>query len=114
MKKNPTVLICIGAILLLLGIILNFSSGPPKADTALAQQCPDNLTARNAEPSLIKQCDETAFATAMTATNAQAAAQAISAANNSEVGGSMWSMFLIGVGVILLAGGVFLRRKQIL
>lgn len=105
-------LICIGALLLILGIILNFGSGPPKADTALAQQCRENLTARQSEPSLIKQCDETAFATAMTATDAQAAAQAISAANNSEVGGSMWSMFLMGVGVVLLAAGVFLRRKQ--
>jgi hypothetical protein len=112
MKKNPTVLICIGALLLLLGVILHFSSGPPKADTALAQQCRENLTARKSEPDLIKQCDETAFATAMTATDAQAAAQAISAANNSEIGGSTGSMFLIGVGVVVLAGGIFLRRKQ--
>lgn len=112
MKKNPAILICIGALLLVLGAILSFSSGPPKADAVLAQQCRDRMTAEKSEQSLVKQCDETAFATAMTATNAQTAALAISAANNSEVGGNALSKFLLGVGVVILAGGIFLKRKQ--
>ena len=45
MKKNPVMLIGIGVLLLVLGAVLSFSSGPPKADAALAQQCRDRLTA---------------------------------------------------------------------
>ena len=112
MKKNPVMLIGIGVLLLVLGAVLSFSSGPPKADAALAQQCRDRLTAEKSEQSLIEQCEGTAFATAMTATDAQAAALAISAANNSEVGGNMLSKFLLGVGIVLLAVGIFLKRKQ--
>ncbi len=110
--KKPLVLIIVGAILLAIGGMLHFggAGGAPKADSALMQQCQQKMKAENAEPAMIQQCDEKTFATAMTATDAQSAATAISAANNSEVGGSMMSMFFIGVGLALLAGGVYLQR----
>lgn len=61
---------------------------------------------------MIAQCDETAFATAMTATDADAAARSISAANNSEIGGNAAAMFLIGLGLVLVIGGIVLQRKR--
>jgi hypothetical protein len=110
-KKSPIALIVIGLIALLIGGFLSYTDGAPKADPAMAQRCQEKMKAQNAEPSLLAQCDQTAFAVAMTATDAQAAAQAISAANNSEVGGSLWAKFFIGLGLVLFLGGMFLKRK---
>ena len=109
MKKNPLVLIAIGFVLLVIGGAMKFTGGPPHADAALVAQCRDNVTGRGGDAELMAKCDQTAFATAMTATDASAAARAISAANRTEVGGGMISMFLIGLGLALLAGGLFLR-----
>lgn len=61
---------------------------------------------------MIARCQESAFATAMTASDAQAAATAISSANNSEVGGSMLSMFLIGLGLPLMIAGAVAAIQQ--
>jgi hypothetical protein len=109
MKKNPLLLIAIGLVCLLIGGVMKVTGGPPGASPALVAQCRQNLAARGGDAGMIAQCKETAFATAMTATDANAAAGAISAANRSEVGGGMVSMFLIGLGLALLAGGAFLR-----
>jgi hypothetical protein len=79
----------------------------------MARQCQDKMKAQNAEPSLLAQCDQAAFAIAMTATDAQAAAQAISAANNTEVGDSLLPKFLIGLGLVCFIGGIFLKRKVV-
>ena len=112
MKTVPLLIVAIGLIVLLAGGVLRFTGGPPKADPALVQQCEATMKARDADASLVKQCGETAFATAMTASDAQAAARAISAANNREVGGGALSMFLIGLGLVLTLGGLFMWRAQ--
>lgn len=109
MKKNPLLLIAIGLVCLLVGGVMKVTAGPPGADPALAAQCRQNVTERGGDTALMAQCDEAAFATALTATDAQSAAQAISAANQNEIGGGMISMFLIGIGLALLVGGLFLR-----
>ena len=112
MKKNPVALIAVGALVILVGLIMMFTGGAPKADAALVQQCQTKLRAQNMEASFIKQCDEKAFATAMTATDANAAAQAISAANSQEIGGNSMALFFIGLGAALVAVGGFSMRTR--
>lgn len=111
MKKNPFALIILGLLLLAGGIFMQFTGGAPKADSALAQRCRDEMKGRGADASMADRCSETAFATAMTATDAAAAARGISAANNSEVGNNALAMFLIGLGLVLTIAGVVLRNK---
>lgn len=110
LKKNPNLLIVIGVIFLAIGGFLQFTGGPPKADAALTQACRSEMTDRGADAELIAKCDETAFASAMTATDAEAAARSISAANNAEVGGNAMSMFLLGLGLVLVIGRFVVRR----
>jgi len=112
LKKNPLILIAIGVVLLAIGGFMQFSGGPPRADPALVQACETSMTERGADAALIAQCREAAFASAMTATDAESAARAISAANRSEVGGGALSMFMLGMGLALLVGGLFLKFKQ--
>lgn len=112
MQKNPLLLVILGLILLGVGSVVQFTGGPPRADAALVLRCQEEMKARGADASMAKQCSETAFATAMTATDAQSAARAISAANTSEIGSNGLSMFLIGIGLALTIGGVVLQRKQ--
>lgn len=109
MKKNPLLLIGLGLVCLVIGAVMTLTGGPPHADPALVAQCRQSVTERGGDADLMAQCDQAAFAAAMTATDADAAAQAISAANQSEIGGGMLSTFLIGIGLALLAGGLFLR-----
>jgi len=109
MNKNPLLLIIIGLVCLVIGGAMMLTGGPASADPEQAAQCRQTLAERNAGDDMIAQCDETAFAAAMTATDADAAARAISAANNAETGGGMIAMFLIGLGLVLAAGGLFLR-----
>lgn len=101
-----------GAIALLIGGILGFAGGLREADATLAAQCRTKMAAQNAETALLGQCKEVAFATAMTATDANAAAKAISAANNSEISGNSFVMFLMGLGVVLLVVGFLQGRKR--
>lgn len=112
MKNSARMLMLIGAIALLIGAILGFAGGPREADAALAAQCRTKMAARSADAALIDQCKEVAFATAMTATDANAAAQAISAANRGEIGGNAFAMFLMGFGVVLLAVGFLQGRRR--
>lgn len=112
MKKNSIILIALGALLLAIGAVMSLTGGPPAADAALAQSCEQKMTAQGADAGLVAQCKETAFATAMTATDADVAARAISAANNGEIGGGMIAMFLIGVGLALVAGGIVVGLKK--
>lgn len=112
MKKNPLLLIVLGLTLLGVGAFMQFAGGAPKADPVLVQRCQAEMNARGAEADMVKQCTETAFATAMTATDATAAAQSISAANTSEIGSNALAMFLIGLGLVLTLGGIVLRQKQ--
>ena len=110
MKKNPIVLIALGVLLIAVGGWMQFTGGPPKADPGLRQACEASMAERGADADLIAQCKEVAFATATTATDAASAARSISAANSGEIGGNALSMFLIGLGLALVVGGVVIRR----
>ncbi len=112
MQKNPLLLIILGLVLLGVGAVMQYAGGPPRADAALVLRCREEMKTRRVDASMEKQCSETAFATAMTATDAQSAARAISVANISEIGSNGLSMALIGIGLALTIGGVVLRQKQ--
>lgn len=112
MKNKAQLLMLAGLVALVIGGVLNFTGRPPAADAALMVQCQTAMAARNAEASLLAQCKDVAFATAVTATDATSAAQAISAANSQEVGGNLLSMFLMGLGAVLLVAGFFQGRTQ--
>ena len=112
MKKNPMLLIVVGVVLLVVGGLMSLTGGPPKADAATTLQCRQKMTAAGAEAAIIEQCDQRAFAAQMTATDATSAAQAISAANNQEIGGNSLAMFLIGLGFVLTIAGFVLRSKR--
>ena len=94
------------------GAVMQFTGGPPRADAALVLRCQEEMKTRGADASMAKQCSETAFATAMTATDAHSAARAISAVNTAEIGSNGLAMALIGIGLALTIGGVVLRQKQ--
>lgn len=111
MKKNTIVILALGLLLLATGAFLELTGGPPKADAAQAQQCRAKMKDNGAD--MVARCDEAAFASSVTATDAASAARAISAANNSEIGGNALAMFLIGIGLALVLGGVLLRRKPV-
>ena len=111
-KKSPLVLIVLGAILIAVGAWMNFSGGPPAADPALRQACEASMAERGGDADLVAQCSQVAFATATTATDAESAARAISAANNAEVGGGALAMFLLGLGIAIFAGGIVLRLRK--
>jgi len=109
-KKNPLLLLVIGVALLLAGGFMSFGRGPAKADSAIVAQCKERL--RDQGPEMTSRCEEKAFATGMTATDANEAARTISAANNDEVGGNMIGMFLLGVGIVLAGAGAYIMRQQ--
>ncbi len=114
LKKNPMLLVIIGLVLLAAGAILSLTGGPPQADAAMVAQCQDEVRDRGGDqaPEMLEKCRDTAFAAAMTATDADSAARAISAANNREVGGNTLAMFLIGLGLVLTIGGAVAVRKS--
>jgi hypothetical protein len=110
MKQNPRLLLVIGIVLLALGAFMSFAGGAPKADPAQAVQCRQRLQDQGVE--MLARCDEAAFATAMTATDADQAAASISASNNQEVGGNALGMFLLGLGLVMTLAGLLASRKQ--
>jgi hypothetical protein len=112
MKNKPLLLIALGLLLLVIGAGMQLTGGAPQADAALLQRCQAEMSGRGADADMISRCSDTAFATAMTATDANAAARSISAANNSEIGGNALAMFLIGFGLVLTVGGIVVRQKQ--
>lgn len=110
MTRNYRLVLILGLVLLAAGAFLSFGSGPPAADPAQAARCRDRMQDAGAE--MVARCDEAAFATAMTATDANEAAASISASNNQEVGGHTLGMFLLGLGLVLtVAGGIALRKQ---
>lgn len=105
MKKTPLVLLLLGMALLAVGGFLSLTSGPSKADSAIVAQCRDRMRDQGAD--MLAKCQQPAFATAMTATDANEAARAISAADAAEVGGNPLAMAPFGMGVVLVVfGGV--------
>ncbi|QNA86699.1 hypothetical protein G4G27_00855 [Sphingomonas sp. So64.6b] len=114
MKKYPLLLVILGLVLLAAGAILSLTGGPPQADSAMVTQCQEQVRDRGAdqEPGMLEKCRDTAFAAAMTATDADSAARAISAANSREIGGNTLAMFLIGIGLAVTIGGAVAVRKS--
>lgn len=113
MKKNPLFLFALGVVLLIAGAFLSFGASAPQADAATVAKCQERM--KDQGPEMLGRCKEATFATAMTATDANAAARAISASNNSEVGGNALGMFLLGLGLVLLvAGGLAWRQRAAL
>jgi hypothetical protein len=84
MKTKPIIWFVLGLMLLVVGGLMSLTGGPAKADAVMASQCRERMKDQGSD--MLAKCGEKAFATAMTATDANSAAQAISAANNSEVG----------------------------
>ena len=109
MKRNPRLLLIVGLVLLALGAFLSFAGGPPKANPAQAMQCRERM--QDQGPEMLASCEEAAFATAMTATDADQAAASISASNNREIGGNALGMFLIGLGLVMTLAGLLASRK---
>lgn len=109
MKKHPLILIALGVLMALAGAVMSVTGGTPRADTRTIVACRERL--KGQDPATLQRCDEAEFATAMTATDADAAARAISGANNAEIGGSTIAMFLLGVGLVLTVGGIYIGRR---
>lgn len=112
MRQNPRLLLVMGIVLLALGAFMSFAGGSPKADRAQAAQCRERLQDQGAE--MLVRCDEAAFATAMTATDANQAAASISDSNSQEVGGNALGMFLFGLGLVMTLAGLLASRKRAL
>lgn len=111
MKKSPLVPLILGLTLLAVGGFLTLNGGSPKADPAIVARCQERVRDQGAD--MVVKCQEQAFATGMTATDATEAARAISAANNREVGGNMLGALLLGLGLVLaILGGVIWRQKE--
>ena len=110
MKNSPLLLLLVGALLLAIGGYISLGKGTAKADPAIVAQCQDRLRDQGAE--MAGRCQEQAFATAMTATDANEAARTISAANNNEIGGNELGMFLIGIGLVLAIYGAISWRQR--
>lgn len=107
MKLNPRFALVIGIVLLAIGAFISFGNTAPVADPASAAACQERFKDQGQGQEMLDRCDEAAFATAMTATDANQAAASISASNNQEVGGNAIGMFLLGIGLVLtLAGAV--------
>ncbi|MGY4398454.1 hypothetical protein ACVWZA_003662 [Sphingomonas sp. UYAg733] len=63
--------------------MMSLSLEPAKADPAIAAQCKGRMKDQGAD--MVAKCDEATFATAMTTTDTNEAARAISASNNSAI-----------------------------
>ena len=110
MKKHPLILIVLGVLMALAGAVMSVTGAAPHADTKTIVACRERL--KGQDPAMLQRCDEAAFAAAMTATDADAAARAISGANNAEIGGSTIAMFLLGLGLVLTIGGIYTARRR--
>lgn len=109
MRKTPLVLLILGLALMAIGGVMTLKGGPPRADPAIVAQCRDRMRDQGAD--MLAKCQEQAFATAMTATDADAAARAIGTANTAEVGGTMLGMVLLGLGLVLTIAGAITSRR---
>jgi hypothetical protein len=111
MKQSPRLLLVIGIVLLAIGAFMSFAGGSPKADFAQAVRCRERFQDQAAE--MPARCDEAAFATATTATDANQAAASISASNNQGIGGNALGMFLLGLGLLMTLASLIASRKHV-
>lgn len=123
MRKNPKLLLIVGVLLLLAGFALDFGSGGEAQATAQQEQlCRTEMARRGpGAAELAEKCSEANFAIAIAASSvgssvsADEAAAAISGNNQTEVGGSTLSKFLMGLGIGLLIAGIIalvMRRRE--
>lgn len=112
MNKKSLLLVVAGLLLLVVGGYLKFSGGPASPDIAVVEKCRAEMDKRGSDAAMRDKCEEAAFAHMITATDADSAARAISAANQGEVGGNMLAMFLLGLGAALTIGGVLAGRRR--
>lgn len=108
MQRNPKILLWIGLALLLVGAIISYGpgSGSAGANAANEEACRAEMASRGPEgKAMADQCAEANFAIATTATDANSAAAAISANNQSELGSSTLGKFLLGMGLVLTLAG---------
>lgn len=111
MKRSPQLLLILGIVLLALGGYMSFARSIPPSDPVQAAACRERMKDAGAE--MLSRCSEAAFATAMTATDADQAAAAISASNNKEIGGNAIGMFMLGLGLVMTLAGIVALRKQV-
>lgn len=112
MKSNPIIAVVIGLVLLLIGGFMQFSGTAPTADPELTVACRAEISQRGGDEAFADQCSDKSFAVAMTATDAQSAAKAISASNSQDVGANAISMFMLGLGLVLFFGGIAMVMKK--
>jgi hypothetical protein len=111
MVSKSLIQMLIGALLLVAGVAMQFS-GSGGANAALEAQCRAEMATRGpAAVQLADQCSEPAFASAITAQNAESAAAAVGSANRASVGSGLIAWFLIGVGLVLLVAGFVQHRR---
>ena len=116
---KPKVMIIVGPICLLIGLFLqfgNFGSGISAVDKQICETAVQTQDWGGQKDEFLARCDsDVGFVAMMKAKQqgggAQETAQAIAAANRSDVGGGMLSMFLMGFGVVLTLGGLFVGKK---
>ena len=110
MKRVPVIIALLGLMLLVAGLALRLNGGPPPADPSIIAACEARVQSQGAE--MVARCQQSAFATTMTATDANAAAAAISSGNKAEVGGDAFALFVVGLGVALMIAGALLAGQQ--
>lgn len=117
LNKNPKLLLILGLILLVLSGLLYWKGNAPAISSADQAACEESVQKKygdHQDVSLLKMCKESVGfvaqmkAEASGASSAQEMAQAISEANRSEVGLSIFSMFFVG---LMLAIGVVFTIK---
>lgn len=118
MKQNGMTIV--GIVCLLIGLFLQFGSGNGISveDKALCEDIVQQKEFGAEKADLLTRCGaDPGFVVLMKAqqagTNAQETAEAIAAANRSDVGGGMLSLFLMGFGAVLTLGGLFVGKKTI-
>lgn len=118
MEKKTVVMVIVGIICLLSGVFLQFSGFGGGVSAEDKQACETAVQAKNwgeQKAEFLARCDsDVGFVAMMKAqqagSGAQEAAQSIAAANQSEIGGGMLSMFLMGLGAVLTFGGLFVGK----
>ncbi|MBP6563624.1 MAG: hypothetical protein KA214_09155 [Neisseriaceae bacterium] len=114
-RLTPKTLVIISLCLLALGWFLRGNSDAVSHGDQ--QICEAVVTEQmHGAPELLAKCHEPGMAAMMKAKrqnlSAQETAQAIGSANRSDVGGTLLGHFLLGLGLALLAGGLYKWRKQ--
>lgn len=112
--RKPKLLALLGLIILVVGVALNISSDSVSQEDQLA--CEAIVKEQHGgHPELMDKCTEPGMVAMMRASeqnlSAQEAAQNISAANQSSLGGGLLAKFLLGLGLALFLVGLWGIKK---